>query len=403
MLEWFDFAAYGFFAAVIGRQFFPGASESASLLAAFGVFASGFLARPVGAAFFGHLGDRKGREVVLRWSVILMGLSTFCLGALPNYATIGVAAPILLTVLRLVQGFSVGGEFTGSIIYLVEHASPRRRGFIGVWAFLGAFGGMLLGSTTGAVINSLLTPEQVDQWGWRIPFLGGVVIMAAAAFFRRQLKPRNAPKPCQASPLIMAVKTEWRTMLQIMGMFLLGSSGFYMLFIYMTTYLHTEFGMAEGRALEINSISMLALILFSLGMAWLSDRIGRKPVLLFSSIGCLLFAYPLFVLVQMKQPLYTQLAQLCFAFFLSGSIGACTAVMVETTRQTYRCSAISLAYNITLAIFGGTTPMVATWLISESGNALEPAFYLMALSAITAVSVFFLPETFRIELDRETR
>ncbi len=401
MLEWFDFAAYGFFASVIGQQFFPDDDKTLSLLAAFGVFASGFLVRPIGAAFFGHLGDRKGREVVLRWSVILMGLSTFGLGALPSYHSIGVAAPILLTLLRMVQGFSVGGEFTGSIIYLVENAAPNRRGSVGVWAFVGAIIGMLAGSLTGAVINDVLTPEQVASWGWRIPFLSGVSIMLVGAFFRCSLKAQPVKSGPSRLPLWMAVKTEWPAMLKIMGMFLLGSAGFYMMFIYLTSYLHTEFGMAEGMALEINSISMLALLFCSLGWAWVSDQIGRKPVLLISSIGCLLLTFPLFKLIQHETAWFVFLGQLGFAVLIGATLGASTAVMVENTRQAYRCSAVSLAYNITLAIFGGTTPMVATWLIEETKNPLEPAYYLIVLSALSTLAISLLPETHRRELDRD--
>ncbi|MEO0795272.1 MAG: MFS transporter [Verrucomicrobiota bacterium] len=401
ILEWFDFAAYGFFASVIGSQFFPSDDETISLLAAFGVFASGFIVRPIGAAVFGHIGDRKGREVVLKWSVILMGLSTFLMGALPNYETIGLAAPILLTLLRILQGFSVGGEFTGSIIYLVENAPPHRRGFIGSLAFAGAFAGILLGSAVGALINHVLSPEQVSSWGWRIPFLGGVVIMILAAFFRRNLKGTGERPQSNQLPLLMAFKTEWRSMLKIIGIFLLGSSGFYMMFIYLTTYLHTEFGISEEKALEVNSFSLFALIICTLGMARVSDRFGRKPVLLISAVGCVLLTYPLFKIIDAGTPLYAQLGQLGFAFLIGTNISATTAVMVENTRSTYRCTTISLAYNITLAVFGGTAPMVATWLIAESGNRIEPAFYLMFTAAVTSITVLFLPETHKLKLHGE--
>lgn len=213
LLEWFDFASYGFFASVIGARFFPSDDETVSLLAAFGVFASGFIARPIGAVFFGHLGDRRGREIVLRWSALLMGSATFLMGTLPTYDGIGIAAPVLLTLLRILQGFSVGGEFTGSIIYLVENAAPQRRSFIGSLAFVSAFAGMLLGSAVGAVINALLTPEQVGAWGWRLPFLAGIGIMAVVAAFRRRLRPAGASASRDGLPVVMAFRTEWRAML----------------------------------------------------------------------------------------------------------------------------------------------------------------------------------------------
>ncbi|WOO41149.1 MFS transporter [Rubellicoccus peritrichatus] len=398
LLEWFDFAAYGFFAAVIGARFFPNDDETISLLAAFGVFASGFIARPIGAAFFGHIGDRMGREVVLRWSVILMGSSTFLMGILPTYDSIGIVAPILLTLLRILQGFSVGGELTGSIVYMVEHAPADRRGFTGSLAFVGAYIGILLGSVFGAFINNLLTPEQVAQWGWRLPFLCGICIMFLAVFFRRDLKKSGNIVPSKHLPLLMAFKSEWKAMLRIIGMLLFGSSGFYMIFIYLTTYMHTELGMAEGMALEVSSFAMLALIGCTLGMAKISDRIGRKPVLLTASVGCVFFTYPLFILIDIATPIYVFFGQLGFAILIGSTLSAMTAMMVECTAPEYRCTTVSLAYNFTLAAFGGTAPMVATWLISESGNRLEPAFYLMITAAITSVTVFFLPETYRMKL-----
>jgi len=394
-MEWFDFALYGYFAAVIGQQFFPSQDHVTSLLAAFGVFASGFMARPIGAIFFGHLGDRKGRVIVLRWSVLLMGASTFCLGVLPTYDMIGIAAPILLIVLRIVQGFSVGGEFTGSLIFMTERAAPNQRGLTGAFVFIGGISGILLGSAAGAIINTVFSPEHVAAWGWRIPFLSGLLITIMAVFLRRGLEPDYGPSKSVEFPLKMALKTEWRAILRIIGLFMLGGIGFYMMFIYITTYEDEQMGITPSQSLEVNTAAMAALVILTPLFGWLSDRTGRKPMLWLGAFGCAFFAIPLFHILRHPDPWMIFLSQLGFAVLMGAAIGPSTATMVEITQPEYRCTVISLGYNLTLALFGGTTPMVATWLIAESGNPVTPAYYLVAAALVTALTLFFIPETFR--------
>lgn len=403
-MEWFDFAVYGFFASVIGEQFFPSDDPMTSVIAAFAVFASGFLARPLGAAFFGHLGDRRGRKVVLRVSVVLMGISTLLLGCLPTYATIGIAAPILLTVLRIAQGFSVGGEYTGSVIYLVERAPVGQRGIVGGWANFGAVAGFLLGSGLSALISSVLSDEALAAWGWRVPFISGVSIAALAAVFRRTMRDAPnavAPQDQDKVPLVEAVRLEWRTMLRIAGLILMSNVGFYMMFVYVTTYLSERVGVPMAKALEIDTISMSALLVITPFAAWLSDRIGRKPVLLVASVGCFVLAVPLFMSIHHDDPVLIFAGQLGFAVLIGFAFGANSAAIVEITKARYRCTVISVAYNVTLAIFGGTTPLVASWLIENTGEDLVPAYYLMLMAAITSIVVMTMRETYRIEVKTE--
>ncbi|MEM0967319.1 MAG: MFS transporter [Verrucomicrobiota bacterium] len=400
VLEWFDFASYGFFAAVIGEQFFPSDDPTISIIAAFAVFASGFLARPLGAMFFGHLGDKRGRAVVLQASVILMGVSTLLIGCLPNYATIGIAAPILLTVLRVAQGFSVGGEYMGSIIYLVERAPAKKRGFVGSWVNVGATLGFLLGSGLGALISGIVSEEALASWGWRVPFLLGVGIALFAAVFRRHMteEPGLASASEEKIPLIAAVRLEWRTMLRIAGLVLMANIGFYMMFVYVTTYLAEQVGVSMARALEIDTVAMGTLVIIVPITAWLSDRIGRKPVLLVSSIGCAVLSLPLFMVIHHDDTLLIFLGQLAFAILLGGAFGANSAAIVELTKVRYRCTVISVAYNVSVAIFGGTTPLVAAWLIRNTGQDLVPALYLTLGAIITAITVLTMPETYRRDI-----
>ena len=399
-MEWFDFAVYGYFAPVIGREFFPEDDPVVSMLAAFGVFASGFLARPVGAAFFGHLGDRQGRAVVLRVSVVLMGMATFGMGLLPNYAMIGAAAPVLLTLLRLAQGFSVGGEYTGSVVYLVEAAPKGRRGLVSGWTNVGAVAGFLLGSAVGAVLTRLCDADQLAAWGWRIPFLIGVTIALAAAFFRRSLED-EAPSSASedGSPVLEAVRTEWRTMLRVAAVILTANVGFYMMFVYVTTYLSEQVGIEEARALEVDTLAMCALLAIVPAAGWLSDRIGRKPVLLTASIGVLVLSVPLLEAIRHQDPLWILAGQVGFAVLIGLAFGANGAAIVEMTRSRLRCSTISVAYNFCLAIFGGTTPLVAAWLISQTHDDMTPAYYLMGMAVVTTVALLPLRETAWDELE----
>jgi len=208
VMEWYDFAVYGYFAAIIGRHFFPAENPVSSLLAAFGVFAAGFLMRPVGSIVFGHIGDRAGRKAALTLSVLAMAIPTLLIGLLPTFAQIGLAAPALLVLLRLVQGLSVGGEYGTSITFLVERASPERRGFFGGWSVVGATGGILLGSAVGAVVTTVLGAAETAAWGWRVPFLLGITVGLTGLYLRRTLieerlasaePPPRLPATCASS------------------------------------------------------------------------------------------------------------------------------------------------------------------------------------------------------------
>lgn len=400
VMEWFDFSVYGFFAPVIGREFFPSDDPTSSVISAFAVFACGFLARPVGAAFFGHLGDRHGRRVVLRTSVLLMGASTAIVGMLPNQAQIGIAAPVLLTLLRVAQGFSVGGEYTGSVIYLVERAPANRRGLIGGWTNFGAVAGFLLGSAVGAIISAFCSDIQLAAWGWRIPFILGISIAAVSAFYRAGLEDDEpAPRESNRAPLVEAIRLEWRTMLRIGGVVLMANVGFYMMFVYITTFLSERVGVSTARALEIDTAAMAALLVIVPLTGWLSDRVGRKPVLLAASIGALLLSVPLFLAIQHDDTLWIFLGQLGFAMIVGLSFGPNAATIVEITRAPLRCTTISVAYNVTLAIFGGTTPLVAAWLISNTGDDMTPAYYVMAMALVTTLVLLSLKETNGIPLE----
>ena len=384
LLEWYDFAVYGDFAAAIGRAFFPEQDKVAQVLAAFGIFAVGFMMRPIGGALFGHVGDRIGRSAALTLSVAAMAVPTFLIGVLPGYDVLGLAAPVLLTLLRMVQGLSVGGEYTTSIIFLVESARPGRRGMVGAVADLGAVSGILLGSATGAVLEWVMPAGAVDDWGWRIPFLIGLFVGAAGLVLRRGLGERQETTPRSGRPPLLATfSRHWRVLVYLAGVSVFGAVGFYLMFVYIVSWLQFADGIAPAKALTINTISMALLIPAEIGMAWLSDRVGRRPMLIAVTGLAVVAAGPLFWLMHGHEQWMILAGQLGFVVLVGGYYGCLPAFMVEAVPKEVRCTAIALGYNVSLGLIGGLSPLAATWLVHRTDNDYSPAFMIMAAAAIS--------------------
>ena len=385
ILEWYDFGVYGFFAAAIGTQFFPAHDPTVSLIASFGVFAIGFLARPLGAMVFGHIGDKLGRRTAVISSVVSMAVPTCLMAVLPTYAQIGLLAPLLLILLRLVQGLAVGGEFTTSMVMLAEHALPSRRGHVSSFAPFGAFGGLLLGSAIGWAITDSITTEQSALWGWRLAFVAGLIISIIVYFIRRRLPPEpviTAPKT-ETAPLVEAFRTQKLAMLQVIGFNLSTAVGFYLCFVFTTTWLHQVAGVPGPRALLLNSMGLAEMMVLVPFVGGLSDRFGRKRILLIGCVGLIPFSVPLLAWMGHGTALSIVTGQLGFAILLGFFIGASPGFLVEAFPKHVRCSGLSVGYNLSMSIFGGTVPMVAVSLMTETGNPLSPAWYLAAVSIVS--------------------
>ena len=395
VLEWYDFGVYGFFAPIIGRLFFPSDDPTGSLIAAFGAFAAGFLMRPIGGFIFGHIGDKIGRKQVLVVSVILMAIPTGIVGILPTHASIGISAAIMLVAMRMLQGLSVGGEYTGSVVFVAEHAPIKRRGFITSWTQVGAVGGILLGSGISALVTNLLTDDQVAQWGWRIPFLLGILVGVVGLLIRRHLPdtPIEATDgPPSGSPAIEAIRTEWRAMGKMIGYTIINAVGFYIAFVYVLTWLVDQVKEPRSDALDINTIAMTVLLVLIPFVGWLSDKVGRKPVLAFGAGGFMILSYPLILLMHHPNFALILTGQVGFAVLVAALLGAGPANLSEMFPSRVRVSAMSVGYNVSMAIFGGTTPLIAAWLLNRTHNDLSFVWYMIACAAVSLVATLMLRE-----------
>jgi MHS family proline/betaine transporter-like MFS transporter len=395
VLEWYDFAIYGYFAAPIGRQFFPQEDAVAQLLSAFGVFAIGYLMRPLGGVLVGHIGDTVGRRAALTFSVAAMAVPTFLIGLLPSYQAIGVLAPIGLILLRVVQGLSVGGEYTGSLVFLVEHAPEGRRGLLGALGASGATVGILLGSAVGAAFAASMSAAALDAWGWRIPFLLGLVVGIAGYILRRYVLETAAVEKRARPPIIETLHDHWRAVAGFAGLSVYSAVSFYIGFVYLVSWLQTADGIPPSRSLEINSLSMVILLPVVIVAGWLSDWIGRKPLMVLASIGGLVGAVPIFWLLNHPTALLAQIGQLGLVLLMGTYYGPLPAILVEAAPPAVRWTAVALGYNLCYALFGGLSPLVATWLVQREGNEIAPAFLIMASAAVTFATLFWFRETYR--------
>jgi MHS family proline/betaine transporter-like MFS transporter len=294
----------------------------------------------------------------------------------------------------MVQGLSVGGEYTTSIVFLVEHAPPDRRGLAGSWSTVGATTGTLFGSAVGALVTTTLSEQEVHAWGWRLPFIAGLAVGLAGLYVRKHIPepPRQAEaERSSGSPVLEAFRHQWPAMLQIAGLNVLGAVGFYTAFVYAVTYLEQVSRLTAAEALDINSISMVVVLGVLPVAGMLSDRVGRKPMLLCAALGLLALAWPLFWLMDHPSVVMALVGQMIFAVLFGAFAGVVPVTMVEAFPARVRCSAVSIGYNACLGVVGGTTPLVATWLIDRTQDDLSPAYYVMAAAAVSLAVILTLP------------
>jgi MFS transporter, MHS family, proline/betaine transporter len=402
VLEWFDFAVYGYFASDIGTQFFPQSSATAQQLLAFAVFALGFAARPIGSVVLGLVGDRLGRRALLTVSIALMGGATLLLGLLPTYNQIGVAAPLLLVLMRLIQGFSLGGEFTGSMVYTTELASPMMRGLISSSTAAGTTIGFILGSAAAWLVNVMLTTEQVASWGWRIPFVGSIVFCIAGWYLRRGIHETEEGVKAAAvrAPLVPSLLADWLPILRTFGIVAMTNAAYYLTFTYAVERRKSLTGEGGEAFLLANTLSLLVVLVSKPFGGWLSDRAGRRRLMMALTVVMTALIYFALRMMLFGTPQEFTMGQILLAVPIGMALGLQGAMVVEIFPLRTRVTSMSFAYSITLALAGGTAPLVSTWLIQALGHPLAPAFYIMLYGAIGLAIMWPMAETNTRALDQ---
>jgi len=396
ILEWFDFGIFIFLAPVIGQQFFPTHDPLTASIAAYAVFAVGFLCRPLGGIFFGHRGDTRGRANTLRLSILLITSTTFLVGLLPTYHTIGILSSILFVLLRIAQGISVGGEYSGVMVYLAESAPAKHRGFITSFAATGANIGFLLATFAVMLLQNYLASDVFDRWGWRLPFLLAGSMGSVVLYYRLHLQETPAytalklQNRLSRSPFLIALTKSPRQLLRILGLTCMSATFYYVFFGYMTNYLENFLGIKAHIALLLQSVLLIAMLVLVPLAGYLGDRLGRKRMLLFTVLSIILLALPCFYLLQTKAILLIAVAWSVATIISSGDQGNSLTTVVENCPAEVRYSGIAFSYNVGMAIFGGTAPLIVS-LLSKQFGAIAPAYYLIVMAMVSLVAILSLP------------
>jgi MHS family proline/betaine transporter-like MFS transporter len=398
-VEWFDYASYGYFATVIAVAFFPEIAPQAALLATFAVFAISFVIRPVGGIVWGAIGDRIGRRTALSWSILIMSGATTLIALLPSYHQVGLLAPVLLLLVRMVQGFSASGEYAGATAFIAEYAPTHRRGLFTSIVPASTAAGLLAGSLMSAALFALLDDAQMQAWGWRLPFLLAAPLGLIGLYIRLKLEDTPKFREMEARHQVEATPTaelfrDHRGRIAIaFGVTCLNAVGFYLILSYMPTYLMTELGLGEAKSFLATSISLAAYIGLIFLMGQLSDRFGRKTALVAASVLFIALTVPLFSLLDGASFLGIVLIQIAFGALLTVNDGTLPCFLSELFPTRVRYSGFAFSFNAANALFGGTAPFVATWLIAATGSKLAPAWYLVAAAAVALVAMLLARET----------
>lgn len=393
-LEIYDFTVYSFFASLIGRLYFPSSTPFGSLLLAVATFGIGFFMRPLGSIVIGNYADRAGRRAAMLPTIALMALGTALIGLAPTYAQIGAFAPVLIVVGRLLQGFSAGGEVGVSTTLLMESGDPSRQGFLVSWQIASQGAAALAGALSGFVLSHTLTPADLESWGWRVPFLMGLLIGPVGLYIRRALDETHPAAPVRHGAFVEVLRSYRRTVLLGILMIVGGTASVYIVVFYMPTYLIRVLHMAPTTAFFAGCVSGLTLLVGSPIAGLLSDRLpSRKPLVVCSSLLSAVLIYPAFWLLS-HDPSVGLALLVVFVMVACLALGAGTVLLllVQAFPQQVRATGLSVVYGLGVSIFGGFAQFIVTWLISITGNPMSPSWYMVACSGITLVAVTLFRE-----------
>ncbi len=390
-LEWFDFIIYGFFAVLMAKLFFPAGDETVSLMFALAAFGVPFFMRPLGAIVMGNYADRYGRKAAFSLTILMMMAGTAIIATAPTYATAGLLAPFLIVLARLIQGFSAGGEFGSATAFLAEQ-DPTKRGFFASWQFASQGLTTVLATSIGVALTATLTTAQLESWGWRIPFIIGLLIGPVAWYIRRHVDETMEFKTMQpsASPLKEALSDGKKRLLVSLGVVALCTVSMYTVVLFMPTYATRQFGLTTSvgflGGLLVGVIQLALIPVFGA----VSDKFGRRPIMFASAAAMLVVFYPLFAWLAAAPTLQTLLiVQAIIGVLMAAYMGPLGALMAELFPARMRTTGLSISYAFGVAIFGGLAPLFNTWIISVTGNKLAPAFYLILAAAVSLVALAF--------------
>lgn len=382
-LEWYDFTIYAFFVPIIARQFFPNEDPFMSILATFGVFAIGFLVRPLGAILFGYIGDHAGRKKALILSMFMMSFPTFLIGLLPDYFKIGIWAPVLLIALRIVQGLAVSGELTTATVFLIEHAETRHRGLAGSLAMAGALLGMVLSAMFATVMTKTMGNTELATWGWRVPFLIGGMIGGLGLIIRWHTIEPPEYEQMRSQKQKLSVKQHIASLsarVLILGIFITSIMAIanYFLIGFFNTFLTESQKLPLDRVMLINTFAISIQVIMTVAMGHISDKIGKKTVLRAGITSLVVLVYPIFWLLTQHNIYLAFLGETIFALAAGSLTGVVPTLLTELFDTHHRNMGISITYNIALALFGGTAPLVGISLVNYTNNACSPAWYVIS-------------------------
>ncbi len=400
--EWFDYGIYAYGVTYISAAIFPGDTESATLLALM-TFAVSFLVRPLGGLVWGPLGDRIGRRSVLAITILMMSGATLCVGLVPSYATIGFWAPVLMVLLRMIQGFSTGGEYGGAATFMAEYAPCRRRGFFGSFLEFGTLAGFSFGALLMLGFSLVLNDDQMGAWGWRLPFLVAAPLGLVGVYLRsrledtpifRELEEAGEKEEHATTQLKDLIARYWGPILRLGGVVVALNVVNYTLLSYMPTYLEQSIGLSANMSLLLPIIGMLAMMVFLPIAGGMSDRFGRKPLWWFSLIGLFVAGVPMFMLMG-TSTVGAAVGLAILGLLYVPQLATISATFPAMFPTQVRFAGFAIAYNVSTSIFGGTAPAVNEWLIHATGDNLVPAYYMMAACVIGAIAMVKVPETAR--------
>ena len=396
-LEWYDLLLYGYLAVTLSTVFFPKGDPGVSLLLTFGTFGVSYLVRPLGAIVLGAYGDRAGRKASLMVSILLMVIGTSMMALMPSYATIGILAPIGVLVARLIQGFSVGGEFGSATSFLVEHG-PDRTGFLASWQWAGQGLAALLASAFGVALTAGLAPEDLQSWGWRIPFLFGLLIGPVGFYIRRHVA--ETPEFLRTEPATTPVRDvivgQWGRVLLAIGTVVISTSSNYVI-LYMPTYAIKELGLPQSTGFIATLIGAAILTVGAPMIGHWSDKVGRTRVMLAATLLFIVSAYPVFVMLTTQKSLAAIVAVVAWMSLLkTGYSGALPALLAEIFPTRTRVTGMALSYNIGVPLFGGFAPFTVQWLIEATGSKLAPSYYLIATALLSLAALLVVRRRLRI-------